>query len=232
MKTHAFIFARGGSKKLPKKNIKLLNGKPLIQYSIEVALQISKIDKIFVSTEDEVISKIARSLGVEVINRPLELSLDDTPEWKAWQHAINWVKNKYGNFEQFVSLPPTSPLRIANDVESAITKKNYLNADVCIAVTPSNRNPYFNMVKSSNNLIELVNKSEKSITRRQDAPKIFDVTTIVYVANVDFILNKNYLFDGKITSIEIPKNRAIDIDDIDDFNFAETVIKNNLIKNN
>jgi CMP-N-acetylneuraminic acid synthetase len=226
MKTHAFIFARGGSKKLPKKNIKLLNGKPLIQYSIEVGMQISTIDKIFVSTDNEDIAKISKNLGAEVINRPIELSKDDSPEWKAWQHAINWVQDRYGKFEQFISLPSTSPLRQVNDVKAAITKKNNLNADICIAVTPSSHSPYFNMVKLSNNLVELVNKSDKLITRRQDAPKMFDITTTVYVAKVDFIMKKNNLFEGKIVSIEVPKNRAVDIDDIDDFNFAESIIKN------
>ncbi len=232
MITQGFIFARGGSKKLPKKNVKLLCGKPLIQYSIEIALQTKIIDKIFVSTDDDDIAKISKSLGAIVINRPSELSQDSSPEWEAWKHAIYWVQERYGKFEQFVSLPTTSPLRIVDDVEAAITKKNNSNADICLAITPSNHNPFFNMVELLNDSIKLVNISDKLITRRQDAPKIFNITTAVYVANVDFILNKNNLFDGKVVSIEIPKNRSVDIDDIYDFNFAESILKNNLNKNN
>ena len=232
MITQAFIFARGGSKKLKKKNIKLLNGKPLIQYSIEIALQSSLINKIFVSTDDDDIAKISKSLGVIVIDRPVELSEDNSPEWEAWKHAISWVQDRYGKFEQFISLPPTSPLRTVDDIEAAINKKNNSKADICIAITPSSHNPYFNMVKISNNSIEIVNKSDNLITRRQDAPKLFNITTVVYAANVEFIMKKNHLFDGNVVGIEIPKYRSLDIDDIYDFNFAESIIKNNFNKKN
>jgi CMP-N-acetylneuraminic acid synthetase len=231
MITHAFIFARGGSKGLPGKNIMPLLGKPLIQYSIEVALKTIGIDKVFVSTDDKDIAKVSRSIGAIVIERPIELAQDDSPEWQAWQHAINWVKQRYGEFEEFISLPATSPLRSVKDVESAILRKSNIGADICIAITPASRSPYFNMVKeSSNNLIELVNKPTNSISRRQDAPEIFDITTVVYVANVKFILKNNNLFDGMVTSIEVPKHRAVDIDDIYDFNFAESILSNTFNK--
>ena len=232
MKSKAFIFARSGSKKLPKKNIKPLLGKPLIEYSIEVALQVVSIDNLFVSTDDKDIAQLSKSLGVNVIDRPSNLSQDDSPEWEAWQHAIFWVREKYGDFDQFISLPPTSPLRIKKDVEDAISKKNNLKADICIAVTPSSRNPFFNMVKIKENKVELVSETNNLISRRQDAPEVFDITTIVYVANVNFVMNNNNLFDGNITSIEVPKERSIDIDDIYDFNYAESVLKDKLKKNN
>ena len=229
MISYAFIFARGGSKGLPNKNIKPLLGKPLIQYSIEVAMQTSIIDKVFVSTENDDIAKFSRSMGAITIDRPDELAQDDSPEWQSWKHAIGWVNERYGEFETFISLPATSPLRNVKDVESAIHKRNSIGADICIAVTPANRSPYFNMVKkSSNNLIELVNKPANKIFRRQDAPEVFDITTLVYVANVQFIMKNNNLFDGIVTSIEVPKHRAVDIDDIYDFNFAETILNNAL----
>jgi N-acylneuraminate cytidylyltransferase len=225
MISHAFIFARGGSKGLPGKNIKPLLGKPLIQYSIEVALQISGIDKVFVSTDDTDIAKVALDNGAIVIDRPSELAQDNSPEWQAWQHAINWVKGRYGDFEEFVSLPVTSPLRSVKDVESAILKRSDVGADICIVITPASRSPYFNMVKeSANNLIELVNKSSNLISRRQDVPKVFDITTVAYVASVEFIMNNNNIFDGRVSSIEIPKHRAVDIDDIYDFKFAECLL--------
>lgn len=232
MRSNAFIFARGNSKGLPEKNIKPLLGKPLIQYSIEVGFKTSGIDKVFVSTDDENVAKISKSLGAIIIDRPSDLAKNDSPEWLAWQHAINWVKERYGSFEQFVSLPTTSPLRSVKDVESAMLKRSFIGADTCIAVTDSNRNPYFNIVKSSNkkNFIELVNKSPNLISRRQDAPEVFDITTVVYVVNVEFIMKNNNLFDGSVTSIKVPKYRAIDIDDIHDFNFVESILNNTLNK--
>ena len=227
MITHAFIFARGGSKGLPGKNIMPLLGKPLIQYSIEVALKTIGIEKVFVSTDDANIATVAQSNGAIVIDRPIELAQDNSPEWLAWKHAINWVKEQYGDFNEFVSLPATSPLRGVKDVESAILRKSNVGADICIAITPANRSPYFNMVKeSSNNLIELVNKPANLISRRQDAPEVFDITTVVYVANVEFIMKNNNLFDGIVTSVEVPKHRAVDIDDMYDFNFAESILNN------
>ena len=229
--SYAFVFARGGSKGLPGKNLRLLLGKPLIQYSIELALQTSGIDKVFVSTDDNDIAKVSRSLGAIVIDRPAELAQDDTPEWQAWKHAVSWVRERYGEFEEFISLPATSPLRSVKDVESAILRKSNIGADICIAITPASRSPYFNMVKTSgNNLIELVNKPTNSISRRQDASEVFDITTVVYVANVEFIMNNASLFDGTVTSIEVPKHRAVDIDDIYDFNFAESILNNTFNK--
>ena len=227
MITHAFIFARGGSKGLPGKNIMPLLGKPLIQYSIEVALKTIGIEKVFVSTDDADIATVAQSNGAIVIDRPIELAQDNSPEWLAWKHAINWVKEQYGDFNEFVSLPATSPLRSVKDVESAMFRRSDIGADICIAITPASRSPYFNMVKeSSNNLIELVNKPANLISRRQDAPEVFDITTVVYVANVEFIMKNNNLFDGIVTSVEVPKHRAVDIDDMYDFNFAESILNN------
>jgi N-acylneuraminate cytidylyltransferase len=231
MTSCAFIFARGGSKGLPGKNTKLLLGKPLIQYSIEVALQTPGLDKVFVSTDDSEIAKVAQSNGAIVIDRPAELAQDNSPEWLAWKHAINWVEERYGNVKEFVSLPATSPLRSVKDVESAILKRSDTGADICIAITPASRSPYFNMVKESEGgLIELVNKPNNPIFNRQDVPEVFDITTVVYVASVEFIMSNNNIFDGKVTSVEIPKYRAIDIDDIYDFKFAEAILTNKFIK--
>lgn len=231
MITHAFIFARGGSKGLPEKNILPLVGKPLILHTIEFALKIPIFEKVFVSTDNSRIAHLAKSAGAIVINRPIELAQDDSPEWESWKHAINWTKKHYGNFQEFVSLSPTSPLRIREDVELAIQEKVNVNADVCLAITPSSHNPFFNMVKRfRNNQVEILNKPDNMIFHRQDAPEVFDITTVVYVASVEFILKSNNIFEGVVTSIVIPKERAIDIDDIHDFNFAEFLLTNNLDK--
>lgn len=225
MKNYAFIFARGGSKGLPGKNIKKLSGKPLLCYSIDIAKAAPSIDKIFVSTDDNDIALIAEENGAIVIKRPQDLAEDNTPEWLAWRHAIDWASIHYGVFDNFISLPATSPLRSIEDVESAIAKLQEQKADMCIAVTPANRSPYFNMVKcNSEGIVELVNKPEYNVTRRQDAPEVFDITTVVYVSTPKFIINSYGLFSGVITSIEVPKSRAVDIDDIYDFKLAEAIL--------
>ncbi|AQS38853.1 CMP-N-acetylneuraminic acid synthetase [Shewanella psychrophila] len=225
MKNFAFIFARGGSKGLPGKNIKPLAGKPLLQYSIDTALASPSIDKVFVSTDDSGISKVAVESGAILIERPVELATDTSPEWLSWRHSVEWVEEHYGEFDGFISLPATSPLRGVIDVEAAIEQRMKVDADICISVTPASRSPYFNMIKKTQDgLVELVNKSEADVTRRQDAPEIFDITTVVYASTPQFVLGNYGLFSGKVTSIEVPKARAVDIDDIYDFRLAEAIL--------
>jgi len=224
--TYGFIFARGGSKGLPRKNLLPLAGKPLIQYSIEVAQSVSRLEKVFVSTEDVEIASLAEALGAIVIERPVEFAGDSSPEWLAWRHAVEWVESEYGDFSGFVSLPATSPLRRVSDVDAAIDRQLATGADICIAVTPSSRSPFFNMVtKNSDGFVEIVNKLESGIFRRQDAPEVFDVTTVVYATTPEFVMNHFGLFDGKVCSIGVPKVQAIDIDDIYDFKFAEVMLR-------
>ncbi len=226
IKNCAFIFARGGSKGLPGKNIKQLAGKPLLQYSIDTAIACPSIEQVFVSTDDTDIAAVAREAGAIVIDRPLELASDTSPEWLSWRHAIEWVQTHYGVFDRFISLPATSPLRSVDDVERAINQLLVRDADICISVTPANRSPFFNMVKqTTSGMVELVNNSEGEVTRRQDAPPVFDITTVVYVTTPDFVLNHYGIFSGKVTSVEVPKERAVDIDDIYDFKLAEAIIQ-------
>ena len=232
MKNFAFIFARGGSKGLPGKNIKPLLGKPLIEYSIDIAKSSSIIDRVFVSTDDNEIAEIAIAAGAEVILRPNNLAEDHSPEWLAWRHGIEYAKEKYGSFDNFISLPTTSPLRSLFDVESAILMRIEKSADICISVAEASRSPYFNMVKKSEGgFISLVNQPSVIVERRQEAPKVYDITTVVYTACPSFILNNYGLFSGRVTSIEVPKERAVDIDDIYDFLLAETIMKKGLSDN-
>lgn len=229
MKTIVFIFARGGSKGLPGKNVKLLNGKPLLQYSIEMAKKVVQISDIFVSTDCETIAAVALENGVKVIKRPAELASDTSPEWLSWRHAIDYVSDHFGAFDRFVSLPATSPLRQEQDVQAALDKLERTKADICISVTPANRSPYFNMVRlKEDDSVEIVIKTEDAVSRRQDAPEVFDITTVVYAAAVPFIQQYSSIFAGKVVATVVPKIRAVDIDDIYDFMFAETILQSEL----
>jgi N,N'-diacetyl-8-epilegionaminate cytidylyltransferase len=226
MSCFAFIFARGGSKGLPGKNIKPLLGKPLLHYAIEKAYQTPEITRIFVSTDCDEIASCALAANAELILRPPELATDNAPEWAAWQHAIRHVQQQFGSFDTFVSLPVTSPLRSVEDISGAISQLKQSKADLCLTVTPANRNPYFNMVtRDEAGQVQLVSRLPSGIHRRQDAPSVFDITTVVYAASAQFILQHNALFDGVVTCIEVPKQRAVDIDDIYDFMLAESILK-------
>jgi N-acylneuraminate cytidylyltransferase len=224
MKVFGFIFARGGSKGLPGKNVKMLAGKPMICYSIEGALACGHIDQVFVSTDDDEIAEVARASGAEVINRPSTLAQDNSDEWLAWRHAIQWVKDKYGDFSIFVSLPVTSPLRSVDDIRRGVEQLIQSEADICISVTAASRSPFFNMVTKHNGYVSLVIEPSTDVHRRQDAPAVFDITTVVYATTPYYVMSQDRLFSGKVTAIDVPKERAVDIDDIYDFKFAEMLI--------
>lgn len=225
VRTFAFVFARGGSKGLPGKNIRPLLGKPLLAYSIELAKSMAMFERVFVSTDDDAIAAVARAYGAEVIDRPTELAADHSPEILAWRHAIEWVEDRYGAFERFVSLPATAPLRIALDVENALDALATRQADICLSMTPAQRSPFFNMVKiTGQGLVELACNAERTVVRRQDAPQLFDLTTVVYATFCPYVMTCTSLLAGRVTAIEVPKERAVDIDDWVDFQLAETLM--------
>ena len=223
MKTFAFIFARGGSKDVPGKNIRNLGGKPLLAHSIMIAQNIDEISRIFVSTDDQDIAEVGIKYGAEIIERPLELAQDDSPEWLSWLHAIKWLEARNEFFDCFVSLPTTSPLRNKTDVVNCI---NLLDkqTDIVVTISETSRSPYFNMVNKEEDYIKLLIEGEKSFSRRQDVPIAYDMTTVAYVAHSDFIKNNNKIFDGRVKAVLVPKERSVDIDDEIDFKMAQLLM--------
>lgn len=225
MKTYGFIFARGGSKGLPKKNILELNGHPLIAHSILIGKKINTIEKIFVSTDDAEIASISKDYNAEVINRPKELAQDNSSEWLAWQHAVEWIHENVGYFDRFISIPATSPLREEKDIYRCLEELKP-GIDLVLTMTPSRRNPYFNMVKKEkDNIVSLVNKN-KNIFRRQDAPQVYDLCTVAYVTTPSHILRSKGLWDGNVAAVEINTESSIDIDNSFDFELARLILKN------
>jgi len=229
-----FIFARGASKGVKRKNIRQLAGKPLIAYAIETAKQSKLIDRVIVSTEDESIARIALDFGAEVpFVRPEELAQDNSPEILAWRHAIQAMEEQDKNRELdiFVSIPPTAPLRTVEDVDNCICSFLDNDVDVVITVKKASRHPSFNMVSiDKNGYTTLVLPLSKSISRRQDVTPIYDMATVAYVARPKFIMKANSIFDGKVGSIIIHEERAVDIDTELDFQFAEYLMTNRMKK--
>lgn len=223
MKIFGFIFARGGSKGLPGKNIKPLGGTPLIGHAINAARESGMIDRVIVSTDDPEIAAVARECGAEVpFLRPEELARDDSPEWLAWRHAINQVEE----FDIFVSLPCTSPLRNGEDVRQCIALYNEGNCDMVVTMREAERHPSFNMVTiDESGYASIAMPPQKAITRRQDAPKVYDLTTVAYVTSPAFIKEHNGTFEGRVKAVEIPAVRAVDIDTELDFAFAEFLME-------
>lgn len=223
-----FIFAREGSKGVPRKNIRILAGKPLIAWSIQAAKESRFINRVIVSTDDDEIARIARQYGAEVpFMRPAELSGDTSPEWFAWQHAITEVqKTNNQPLDVFVSIPATSPLRSVSDVDACISRLLHSDADIVITVKKAERSPYFNMVNlDDGGYAHIVISNGNRMTRRQDAPTVYDMTTVAYAARPDFIMREHSIFEGKVMVVEVPSERALDIDTELDFRIAEYLMK-------
>lgn len=224
MNAIAFIFARGGSKGLPGKNIRSLGGKPLIAWAIEHALAVKRIKRVIVSTDSLEIAEVARAHGAEVpFMRPSYLAGDDSPEWLAWRHGLNYLLDTDGGLpDAMVSVPTTAPLRMPKDIESCLDEYEKGDADIVITVTDAHRSPYFNMVKiQTDGTVGLVIPPESSVTRRQAAPQVFNMTTVAYVARPDFVLAHSGVFEGRVRQVHVPVERALDIDTLLDFRIAE-----------
>lgn len=223
MKATAFIFARGGSKGLPGKNIRALGGKPLIAWSIEHAQAVKRIERIIVSTDSEEIAAVARDHGAEVpFIRPAELARDSSPEWPAWRHALNYLSDTDGTLpDAMVSVPATAPLRLPLDIDNCLDEYEKGDADMVITVTEAHRNPYFNMVNvNPDGTVGLVIPPQSAIKRRQDAPAVYDMATVAYVARPEFVMTHGGTFEGRVRAVLVPAERAVDIDTLLDFQIA------------
>jgi CMP-N-acetylneuraminic acid synthetase len=227
MNAVAFIFARGGSKGLPGKNTRLFGGKPLIAWSIERALDVSRISQVIVSTDSDEIAAISRKFGADVpFIRPAELATDQSPEWLSWQHGLEYLRETTGSIpEVMVSVPSVAPLGLPIDIENCIDEYEKGLSDIVITVTDAHRSPYFNMVKSNlDGTYGLVDSSFSNLARRQDAPAVYDMTTVCYVANSKYVMTHGSIFEGRVSAVHVPIERAIDIDSLLDFQVAEHLL--------
>ena len=224
----AFIFARGGSKGLPGKNIRPFAGKPLIAWAIEQAKAVSRIRRVIVSTDSQDIAEVALAYGAEVpFIRPAHLATDDAPEWLAWRHALAFFQETEGVLpDGMVSVPVTAPLRQSADIENCLDIFAMGDTDMVITVTEARRNPYFNMVKTNaDGTVGLVIPPLNSIARRQDAPIVYDMATVAYVAKPTFVIAHSSIFEGRVRAVQVPIERAIDIDTLFDFQIAELLMQ-------
>ena len=226
MKPHVVgaIFARGGSKGIPRKNLRLLDGLPLLAHAIAAAKDAKWLERVVVSSDDPEIAEVARRHGAEVpFLRPAELAADDAPEWLAWRHAVRTLEatGERLKIDVLVAVPTTSPLRVAGDVDACVEALLESDADVVITVTPAARSPYYNMVVLNDGYARPVIHASGPLHRRQDAPRVFDMTTVAYAARAGYVVSAEGLFDGKVRAVVVPRERALDIDTELDLEVAE-----------
>jgi len=237
MRNVALIPARAGSKTVAKKNIKLLNGIPLIAYTIKTALKNPRINKVIVSTDDEEIAGIAKKYGAEVpFLRPVELAQDNTPDRPVILHTLNWIEeNEKFKPDLLIYLRPTSPFKtnpIIDECLNMIESEKELTSLRTVNIAEGTDHPYW-MFKNENNLLKpfIDNIRISKYYQRQLLPSCYKLNGVVDILKPNIVNNNEYIFGNNIGFVEIDRLNAIDIDDELDFSFAEFLIIHNKINN-
>lgn len=228
MKVLGIIPARGGSKGVPYKNIKELNGKPLIQYTSEIALKSKYLDRVIVSTDDYKIAEVSKSIGLEVpFMRPDILAQDISPTLPVMKHALTFYKNLGIEFDALCLLQVTSPIRTLDFLNNCIEKFIATDSDSLISVlnVPHHLNPHWTFKENENGDLSISTGEKNIIPRRQDLPNAYYRDGSVYIIKTDVILNKNSLYGDKTSYFVNPTKNNVNIDTLEDWKNAEIIFR-------
>ena len=225
MKPLIIIPARGGSKGIPYKNIAPLAGRPLLAYTVDVAREITDTGHIILSTDDEKIAECAAALGLSTdYRRPAELATDTAGSREVILDVMDYAEARGIDYDCIILLQPTSPLRIAEDVRAAMSKFSE-NIDMVVSVCESTANPYYNLFEETTDGYLEISKGDGLLTRRQDAPKVYEYNGAVYVINPESIRRESMgSFAKKVPSM-MPAERSIDIDRPIDLQIADLLLR-------
>lgn len=222
------VFARGNSKGIKNKNLLKFKNKTLVSHAVHQAYTSKFIKKVFISSDNEkIINEAKKKKAIVPFVRPKKLSTHKASHLMVWRHFAEYLKKKNIKVDYIVDIPTTSPLRRVSDIDKCIKLAFKQKLDMVFTITKSNKNPYFNMLEKKGKKFKLVKISKKKISRRQDAPKCFDLTTVCYVFKPNYILKAKNVLSGNVNFVEIPKERAIDIDDKFDYKVASIISKRN-----
>jgi CMP-N,N'-diacetyllegionaminic acid synthase len=228
MKRICTICARGGSKGVKNKNIRFINGIPLIRYTILQAQKTELFDVIAVSSDDKDILDVARDSGIKyLVKRPDSLAKDASAKVPAIRHCVETVEKESGiSFDTFVDLDATSPLRIEQDILDSVAILEKENRSNLITAAPARRSPYFNLIEvGENGVVEVSKALDRAIVRRQDAPKSYDMNASIYIWQRRALFEGPSIFREDTALYVMPEERSIDIDSELDFKIVEMLLK-------
>lgn len=218
----AVIPVRGGSKGIPRKNIKPLAGKPLLVWTIEAAHKSKYLDRCVVSTEDAEIKSVAEAWGGEVLDRPEELARDDTPGVEPVLHAISVLPD----YDYVVLLQATSPLRGAEEIDACIELAMEKEAACCVSVTEAEASPFWMYKRDADDRMRpLIPLCKEQWYQRQKLPKVYQLNGAVYVAAYDYVRNNRTIVGDGFAGYIMPKEKSYDIDEPVDFLICEHFMK-------
>ena len=223
MKILCTICARAGSKGVANKNLRPINSKPLIVYSIEQALATKLFDQIVVSSDSAEIRNVALANGAtHAVERPFALASDTAPKLPAIRHCVESAEKEFGQFEVIIDLDATAPLRNPEDILGALELLKTTNSDNVITGTPAHRSPYFNLVETNEQgIVHLSKQPRAAVDRRQDSPECFDMNASIYVWRRHALFENETLFTKSTRLFVMPRERSIDIDSQADFDMVE-----------
>jgi len=232
LKVLGIITARGGSKGIPGKNLKLLAGKPLLAYTIDTARRSGALDRVILSTEDEAIATAGRDLGCDVpFIRPMDLAQDDTPHLPVIQHATRWMRERVNYQPDAVMvLQPTSPLRTAEDIVAAVALLDNSGADSVLSVNevPVHSHPMRALrLDATGHAVLFVSGDpvRKRINRRQDLPPAWVMNGAIYACRTRVLFDAEpSLYGNRVVAYRMPADRSISIDDLEDWHAAERAL--------
>ncbi len=228
MRILTIIPARGGSKGVPKKNIKLLGGKPLLSYTAEIALQSKLLTEVIVSSDDVKIIETAKIFGVKVpFVRPTELAQDNTPTIDVIIHALRWYKSQNIFFDAVCLLQVTSPFRTVAFLDKAIEKFIHCGCDSLVSVqkVPHEFNPHWAFEVNEDGNLKIATGETEIISRRQELPMTYHRDGSIYITKTDVLLKQHSLYGKSIGYIESDPEFYVNIDTLEDWDKAESILK-------
>ena len=229
MRILAIIPARGGSKGVPGKNVKLLNGKPLLAYTSEIALQSQQLTEVMVSTEDEPIMEVAKNLGIKVpFVRPTALAQDHTPTLDVVIHALQWYEKQHVFFDAVCLLQVTSPFRTVAFLDKAIEKFVASGCDSLVSVqrVPHEYNPHWTFEVDAEGNLKIATGETEIVPRRQELPIAYHRDGSLYITKTEVLLNEHSLYGKSTAFIESDPDFYVNIDTMQDWEKAEEMIQN------
>jgi CMP-N,N'-diacetyllegionaminic acid synthase len=222
----ALIPARGGSKGIPRKNLVLLGGKPLIQYTIEAALQSQSVSRIVLTTDDAEIAALGASLGLDTrYQRPPELARDETPMAATLTHCLQWAHQAYGACDEFILLQPTSPLRTAADIDAAVHLYRESNKNSLLSVNAMSEHPY-ECVELKSEGWDYLAKDVAGASRRQDYRNAYYyINGAIYITRLEpFLRNGKMMDEDSVCFYPMAREHSVDIDETFDLLLAQALM--------
>ena len=224
------IGARKGSKGVPGKNFRPLCGKPLIDWSLDQLFANPRVGAVVVSTDDEEIYAHAVKRGaLEIGLRPADLATDTAPKWGVWQHALAASEAVIGAVSAFLDLDCTSPLRLPEDIDGALSLYQIEHPDMVMSVCEARKNPYFNMVElDGSGRLQVSKPLPGGVWARQNAPVVYEHVGLVYVVDPTYLARAKTIYEGRVIPYVIPSERCHDIDTPYDMRLVEFLLSEQL----